>query len=364
MSAFHSRLRRAWPLAAIAAIAAIAAALAGAFAWTAGWVGGPRLTAQRFTDAIEAGNGKAYPGFRRAHAKGVCVTGRFTGSGDGAALTRAGMLAPGATTPVLGRLSIAGGDPHAPDATARVRSMALLLTGTDGQQWRMAMNNFPFFAVNTPQGFYDQAMASRPDPATGKPDPAKMAELLRKHPEIAKFQQWAKTAPWPDSWANTQFNSVNAFRFTDAAGNVRSVRWSMRPRLAFAAMEKSLREDAEADYLADDLRARLADGPLRWDLVLTVAEPGDAVDDPSQAWPSNRRQVVAGTLELDATQAQAGGACRDVNYDPTVLPDGIAPSDDPVLAARAGVYSQSYNRREREIAHGQAPEATGQENAR
>jgi len=361
MSAFPPLLRRAWPL---AAIAAILAALAAAFAWTASWIGGPRLTAQRVTDAIEAGNGRIHPGFRRAHAKGVCVTGHFASNGAGAPLTRAGMLAAGATTPVLGRLSIAGGDPHAPDATTRVRSMALLLAGADGQQWRMAMNNFPFFAVSTPQGFYDQAVANRPDPATGKPDPAKMAELLRRHPEIKRFQQWAKTAPWADSWGNTGFNGVNAFRFTDAAGRVHFVRWSMRPRLAFAAMDKAKRAGAEADYLADDLQARLANGPLRWGLVLHVAAPGDPINDPSRAWPADRQQIVAGTLVLDAAQDQAEGACRDINYDPTVLPDGIRPSDDPVLAARASVYAQSYNRREREIARGQAPKTAHRESAR
>ena len=361
MSAFHSWFRRAWPLPAIATIVAV---FAGAFAWTAGWIDGPRLTTQRLTDAIEAGNGRIHPGFRRAHAKGVCVSGRFASNGSGTALTHANLLAPGVTTPVLGRLSIAGGNPHAADATTRVRSLALLLDGRDGQQWRMAMNSFPFFAVSTPQGFYDQVVANRPDPATGKPDPAKKAELLRKHPEIARFQQWAKTAPWSDSWGNTSFNSVNAFRFIDAGGHVQFVRWSMRPQLAFAAMEKTARENAEADYLSDDLRMRLANGPLRWDLVLSVAAPGDPVDDPSQAWPPDRRQVVAGTLELDTAQPQAAGGCRDINYDPTVLPDGIAPSDDPVLAARAGVYAQSYNRREREIARDQAPEAVGRETAR
>ena len=61
---------------------------------------------------------------------------------------------------------------------------------------------------------------------------------------------------------------------------------------------------------------------------------------------------------------QAEGACRDVNFDPTVLPPGIERSNDSILAARAAVYAQSFNRREREIARGQAPEATGQEGPR
>lgn len=336
------------------AIPAIVLALAAALAWAAGWIGPPRLTAQRFTDTLEAGNGGVHAGFRRAHAKGVCVSGRFESSGAAAGLTRAAMLAPGAVTPVLGRLSIGGGAPHAPDAAARVRSMALRLSAADGSQWRMAMNSFPFLAVATPDAFHEQAVASRPDPATGKSDPAAMAALLQRHPEIARFQQWARTAPWTDSWGNTAYNSVNAFRFLDADGGAHFVRWSMRPQLAAAEMDAQARTQAEDDYLADDLRRRLASAPLRWDLVVTLAAPGDAVNDPSIPWPPERRQVVAGTLVLAHSQPQAGGACRDVNFDPTILPPGIAPSDDPILLARSGVYSHSSLRRDRETARAQA----------
>ena len=72
------RPRRAWP--ALLGIALIVAAAALAFAWVAGWLTPGRLTPQRFTNAIEAGNGQIYRGFRRAHAKGVCVAGYFEGN--------------------------------------------------------------------------------------------------------------------------------------------------------------------------------------------------------------------------------------------------------------------------------------------
>jgi catalase len=39
---------------------------------------------------------------------------------------------------------------------------------------------------------------------------------------------------------------------------------------------------------------------------------------------------------------------RDVNFDPLVLPTGIDPSDDPLLAARSSVYAKSHQRRTRE----------------
>lgn len=52
-----------------------------------------------------------------------------------------------------------------------------------------------------------------------------------------------------------------------------------------------------------------------------------------------------GTLTLsDATPEEAGN-CRDVNFDPLVLPDGIAPSDDPLLSARSAAYARSFTRR-------------------
>jgi catalase len=348
-------VRAHWP--AVAGIAAIGLTAFVALAWTAGWIGG-RLTAQRMTDAIEA-TGAAHPGFRRAHAKGVCVYGTFRPSGAAAALSSARVFAQG-ETPVVGRMSIGGGDPHGADAKARVRSMALLLRTDDGDEWRTAMNSFPFFPVATPAGFHAQTLASTPDPNTGKPDPAKLAAFVAQYPEVKKFQEWAASAPWSDSWGNTAYNGVNAFRFTAANGSARFVRWSMRPHLPFAPLDAERRNQADADFLATDLDARLAVAPLVWDMVVTIAAPGDAVNDPTQEWPDDREHVVAGTLELVRAEPQATGRCRDVNYDPLILPRGMAASDDPILEARSAVYSQSFNRREREIARGKAPAATGQ----
>ncbi|WP_321960605.1 catalase family peroxidase [Paraburkholderia sp. J7] len=341
------------------AIAAIGTTVTAAWGWSAGWIG-TRVTATRFVDVMEQTNGKVYTGFRRAHSKGICVTGRFQPAAGAASLSKARVFHQ-ANVPVLGRLSIAGADPHAPDATQRVRSMALLLRTDDGQQWRTAMNSFPFFPVSTPQGFYDQRLATAPDPATGKPDPEKLHVFFAAHPEARNYDAWATTAPWPNSWANTQFNGVDAFRFVNDIGARTNVRWAMRPQEPFVAMSAQQRAGADNEYLSEDFERRVALGPVRWDLVVTIAAPGDPIDDPSRPWPAGRVQIVAGTLELDKMTPQATGPCRDVNFDPLVLPNGIEPSDDPVLAARSTVYAQSYNRREREIARGQATDATGQE---
>ncbi|MET0290562.1 MAG: catalase family peroxidase [Pseudoxanthomonas sp.] len=343
-------------LPALLGIAAIVAVLGLAFAWVAGWFGG-KLTPQQMTDTIEAG--KPHPGYRRAHTKGVCVAGTFAPSAQASALSKARVFTQ-ASTPILGRLSIGGGDPHGADAKARVRSVALLLKTDDGQEWRTAMNSFPFFVVATAEGFQAQNIASAPDPATGKPDPARMAAFLKQYPEARKFLAWAKSAPWSNSWANTPFNGVNSFWFTNAQGERRAVRWSLRPQAPFEDLSEAQRAQSDADFLSEEFDARLArTGPVKWDLVVTQANAGDPIDDPSQPWPEDRTQVVAGTVAFTGTSPQDTGGCRDINYDPTVLPDGMEPSKDPILAARSAVYSVSFNRRQHEIGAGQAPEATG-----
>jgi len=104
------------------------------------------------------------------------------------------------------------------------------------------------------------------------------------------------------------------------------------------------------DFLAADLKQRLADGALSWHLVVTLAAPGDPSDDATKAWPSDRERVDVGTLVVQHAQDEADGPCRDYNYDPTILPPGIRPSDDPLLAARASAYAASFDLRSAEAA--------------
>jgi catalase len=330
----------------LAAIAAVVGYAGAAFAWTAGWLTPKRLSAPHIINTFESNYG-VHTGYRRNHAKGLCVEGTFESNGNGASVSRAAVFAPG-STPVIGRFAIPGSNPAAPDASTPVRSMALLFQLQDGEQWRTGMNSTPVFIVRTPNQFYSQLVASKPDPATGKPDPAKLDAFFRANPETLPFRNWVKAHPPSSSFANTGFYSINAFIATDAFGNKRAIRWQTVPETAYAPA--SPEQKADPHFLADDLDARLAAGPLRWHLVLTVAAPGDPTNDATQQWPASRQQIDAGTLVLKRSQPQSDGMCRDVNYDPTIVPEGLAPSDDPLLAARSAAYSVSFNRRTREEA--------------
>src|SRR5690242_13102794 len=88
-------------------IGAIVAAIVVLFLWTGGWLSSGRLTQTRIVDTFEDANGP-HPGFRRNHAKGVCLEGMFESNGAGAKLSRASVFRPG-RTPVIGRFALAGG---------------------------------------------------------------------------------------------------------------------------------------------------------------------------------------------------------------------------------------------------------------
>jgi len=338
----------------VLAIAFIVAALALSLVWAAGLLGGRTTTRTFLGDSLD----HFEPGYRRAHGKGICFAGVFHSSKAAATLSTARVFAQD-QVPAVGRFSIGTADPHAADTSTTTVSMALLLSADDKSQWRMKLNNAPYFPTRDAEGFLAQRRAFEPDPATGQPDPARVAAFFEKYPEARKAVEYKATAPGPSSFAQAQYNVINAFILLAADGKRQPVRWFMRPHAPFHGLSVEDRARLGHDVLFDEIKQRVAREPVYWDLVLQLAQAGDPVDDPSQPWPAERQQVVAGTLEVTRVRDQAEGGCRDINFDPTLVPSGIALSDDPVLAARAGIYSHSYNARLREIAFGKATDAIG-----
>jgi catalase len=330
----------------LTAIGLVILGIAGLFAYTAGWLTPHVLTASRIVDRFEQVNGE-HPGFRRNHAKGVCISGYFESNGHGTSLSKAVVFLPG-RVPVIGRFALAVGQPYAADAERTVRSMALLFKLPDGEEWRTGMNNIPVFAVNSAKGFYDLVLASAPDPATGKPDPARMGDFLANHPESARALQLIGSRSVSSGFADSAYNSLNAFRFINAQGTVLPVRWSMVPDQLSLPAPPALSRKSDTNSLFDVLIADLHRHAWQWHLIITVGEPGDPTADATLPWPPNRQQVDVGILTIDHVESEDTSPARDINFDPLVLPNGIAGSDDPLLSARSATYAESFTRREGE----------------
>lgn len=312
------------------------------FAWVGGAFTPERPTPPAFVDQMEANSG-VHQGYRRNHAKGLCVVGYFEPSGQAAGLATTSLLQKASRSSVLGRVSLPGGNPQLPDSKAPLLSMALQLSAKDGQEWRTAMLSAPVFVVSTPAAFLAQLQATAPDPATGKPDPARLAAFFASHPETQAFRQWASQATPLASFASTRFNSLNSFRVRNNRGEEQYVRWSLVNDLPAEPLPASATENP--DYLFQDLQHRLARQPVIWQLQFQVAQPGDPIADATQAWPAERQTINAGKLVITGAQAETEGACRDINYDPLILPDGFAASPDPLLSARSAVYADAARRR-------------------
>jgi catalase len=128
----------------------------------------PDVTPSQLITSMEAANG-VHAGQRRNHTKGTCAAGDFVGTPEAAVYSKSALFS-GAHIPVVARFSLAGGDPDSPDSAGSPRGLAIEYHLPNGNRQHMTMLNTPVFLTSQPAVFNDLLVASKPDPATGKPD--------------------------------------------------------------------------------------------------------------------------------------------------------------------------------------------------
>lgn len=298
---------------------------------------------QAHIDALEGVAGKQ-PGSRRSQAKGVCASGHFVGNAAGRDLSSASVFS-GAKVPVVARFSVAGGNPKASDKGKTSRGLGFQMTAANGEQWVGAGLSTPMFFLAKMEQFVPFMQARTPDPATGKPDPDKLKAFNEAHPETTRQAAWLAKAPVPASYATAGYFGLNAFEFVNAKGDSRFVRWQFVPEAGSLGLTDEQLKSMPDDFLADELRKRVAAGLVAFEFKAQLAEPGDTLIDPTQVWPDSRLLVTAGRLVIDKVEAGPGGACEQIAFNPLVLPKGIKASADPVLQGRPPAYIVSQGRR-------------------
>jgi catalase len=325
------------PYGSLAVIAVVVGALAAGFAYTAGWFSPKRLTPDKLVAQFAPPGGPAL-GHRRNHAKGICFTGTFESNGAGSEISKATIFTKG-EYPVLGRFNLGTPNPDAEDATVRVRGIGVQFKTPDGQVWRTAMIDPPFFPVSTPKAFYGLLKAS------GSKEPNAMKDFIAANPEFGNFASWAGSAPWTGSYAEEPYNSLNSFIMSNSDGVQHAVRWAIVPEAQVVPVSQDELKKLGSNFLEDEITKRVAAAPQKWKLVLIIANPEDPTADPSKEWPADRRKIEAGTMTVTKIEPERDGPCREINFDPTILPTGIATSDDPFPAARSSAYRRSYDLR-------------------
>ncbi|MBS1160079.1 MAG: Catalase, N-terminal [Proteobacteria bacterium] len=303
----------------------------------------PTPTAPQVVEAIERVFG-ASPGERRNHTKGTCAVGEFVGRQEASRYSRSALFS-GKPIAVIARFSLSGGNPQASDGAKSARGMALEFKLPAGQVQHFTMLNTPVFGAAHPQTFFDLMLAMRPDPATGKPDPEKLQAFKASHPDnLAQAEYLAHNNP-PASYANSTYWGIHTFKFVGKKNKVTLVRWRFVPRDGEKRLSDEELQRAGPSFLEQTLIRRTQQGPARWDMLLSLGKAGDPEDNPTLLWPAERQEINAGTLSITAATPQKGAACEAINFDPLVMGDGIAPTNDPVLQFRSPAYAVSFAKR-------------------
>jgi len=279
-----------------------------------------------------------HPGFRPAHAKGTMLTGTFTPGKEAASLTRA-QHAVQSSTPVTVRFSNGTGLPLIPDndPNGDPRGMAIRFNLAEHVHTDIVAHSANAFPATNGTEFLEFLRA------VTQPDKEKVQAFVGSHPKALAFVQ--AITPLPASFAKEKYFGLTAMKFTNKNGVSKFGRYTMVPE---AEVEHLSAEDAAAkggNYLFDEILERVTKEPVRFKILVQVANDGDVVNDATVHWPEDRKVVELGTLELTKPVADNAQEAKTVIFDPIPRLDGIEPSDDPLLELRAAVYLISGRKR-------------------
>jgi catalase len=296
-----------------------------------------------FLNQFESTFGK-FEGFRRSGAKGVCAMGEFVGTADARALSTASAFS-GKPVPVVIRLSVGGANPKAADNTKSQRNLALQFNLPNGEQWQMGNISSPVFGASSPEQFFGRLASLQPDPATKMPDAAKVKAFADANPEVLLQSKYFASQPVPASFGSVNYWGVHAFGFVSASGKKQFGKWVFEPVGGVQGLTDDEAKAKGSSFLFDDLRQRVKDGKVAFNFNLELAQPDDKIDSATVPLPEGRKKVNLGVLKLTSVAEDGGGECLTITYIPTILPKGVEPSADPMIAARAAPYGIGLSRR-------------------
>jgi len=301
--------------------------------------------AEQLVDGLEGVFGR-HAMARRSGARGLCVTGEWIASGAGASLSTASTLAEGVRAPVVARFSMGGGNPNAPENAPSVRGLSLSIDGPRGEAHEFVLINTPVFSARTPESFVTFLRVRAPDPQTRQMNAQAVAAANAANADWTPQIAYLRDLPPPASYATERYFGVNSFVLKDRAGMTRHVRWTFEPVAGRVGLTPEERQARGATFLGAELRQRVAQAPAEWRVLVQLPSPGDPLTDAVAAWPGDRPTVEVARLRITGIPAEgAAGDCAGQMFNPTLLPEGIAPSDDPILAIRAEAYAISLSRR-------------------
>jgi catalase len=295
-------------------------------------------------EAFDKADRGPHPGFRPAHAKGILLTGEFKPAPQAVSLTRAPHVQR-ASVPVTVRFSDFAGIPAVADndqQNASPRGFAVRFHLAEHVHTDIVAHSVDSFPTRTAEEFLEFLNALiAADPAG--PHPNAIEQFLGKHPAALAFVQAPK--PIPTSFARESFFPVSAFRFTNAGGTSRYGRYRMVPVAGNEYLDDAGSAGRTPNFLFAEITARVSREPVRFRVLVQLAEDGDVSDDSTVRWPQSRQLITFGEIALMTVAPNNAEEQQQIIFDPIPRVDGIEPSADPLFEPRANVYLMSGRRR-------------------
>jgi len=272
-------------------------------------------------------------GKRRNHTKGFCIEGELEPMDSAVKMYSSSSLFTGNSS-VIARVSHKGGKANPADDKYGLLGMAMQITTPANGLHVIAMNTEHFFPVATSEAFIELLRAKKAGPEASK-------AFAAKHPELKAYKAYHSALDKSlKPYEGTTYNSVNTFYLVNEAGEKTAMRFSFHP-----SGETGLVVDTHPNFFLENMQSNISKGGVSWDMVITLANPGDAVVDPSKQWTGDHKEITAARFTVTNAMSETDGRCDAINFDPTVLSEGFAVSEDPMLKVRSMIYALGVGKR-------------------
>ncbi|MBE0599516.1 MAG: catalase, partial [Desulfuromonadales bacterium] len=291
---------------------------------------------------------------RVVHARGSGAHGYFQLYESMAEYTKAKFLQdPAVKTPVFVRFSTVVGSRGSADTVRDVRGFATKFFTEDGN-YDLVGNNIPIFFIQDAIKFPDLVHAIKPEPHHEIPQASAahdtfwdFASLL---PEITHMLLWVLSdRALPRSYRMMEGFGVNTFRFVNAQGKSRFVKFHWKPLLGMHSLvwdEVQKLAGKDPDYNRRDLweAIEMEDFPeYEFGVQMIEEEQEHSFDfdilDPTKFWPEEEIPVKRiGKMVLNRNPDNFFAETEQVAFHPGHVVPGIDFSNDPLLQGRLFSY--------------------------
>ncbi|GLW21359.1 catalase [Microbispora amethystogenes] len=299
---------------------------------------------------------------RVVHARGATSYGFFEAYGTWgdepiARFTRAKLFQEaGKRTDVAVRFSTVIGGRDSSEAARDPRGFAVKFYTEDGN-WDLVGNNLAVFFIRDAIKFPDVIHALKPDPVTFRQEPNRIFDFMSQTPEtMHMLVNLFSPRGIPSDYRHMQGFGVNTYKWVNAEGETRLVKYHWMPRQGVRSMtaEDAARVQAhELGHATKDLREAIDRGDYpEWELLVQMMSDEehpeldfDPLDD-TKVWPEEIFPAKpVGRMVLDRNVSNNFAENEQISFGTGVLVDGLDFSDDKMLVGRTFSYSDTQRYR-------------------